>query len=112
MAVPSNANLHYTMPSDQYKTALRWWLGIPLNTPPETGGGIKCPGCTAAVDVCCRRNNFVTRHMAVQDTLALLLQEGSQGVTKEVQITIAGTTLRPRTSSWLTGLRDGTQQWP
>ena len=33
--------------------------------------------------------------MAVQDTLALLFQEGGQGVTKEVQIPIAGTTLRP-----------------
>jgi hypothetical protein len=101
MAVPPNANLHYTMPSDQYKTALRWWLGVPLNAPPDGGGGITCPGCTAPVDafgdhlLCCRRNNFVTRHMAVQDTLALLLQEGGQGVTKEVQIPISGSALRP-----------------
>ena len=80
MAVPPNANLHFTLPSD--KTALRWWLGIPLNAPPDAGEVMKCPGCTTDIDVfgdhllCCRRNNFFTRHMAVQDTLALLLQEG------------------------------------
>ena len=101
MSVPPNIHLHYTMPSDQYKTLLRWWLGVPLNVPPDPGGHIKCPGCQAEIDVfgdhllCCRRNNFITRHMAVQDTLAILLQEGGQGVTKEVPIPLAGTALRP-----------------
>ena len=33
--------------------------------------------------------------MAVQDTLAGLLQEGGQGVTKEVPIPLAGTAMRP-----------------
>jgi hypothetical protein len=33
--------------------------------------------------------------MAVQDTLASLLQEGGQGVTKKVQIPSAGSSLRP-----------------
>ena len=45
--------------------------------------------------LCCPRNNFVTRHMAVQDTLASLLQEGGQGVTKEVRIPFAGNAMRP-----------------
>ena len=45
MSVPPNIHLHYTMPSDQYKTLLRWWLGVPLNVPPDPGGHIKCPGC-------------------------------------------------------------------
>ena len=38
MAVPPNSHLHYTMPSDKYKTALRWWLGLPLNRPVDHGG--------------------------------------------------------------------------
>ena len=33
--------------------------------------------------------------MAVQDTLAGLLQEGGQGVTKEAPIPLAGTAMRP-----------------
>ena len=112
MAVPPNANLYYTLPSDQYKTALRWWLGLPLNTPPDPGGTIRCPGCQASVDefgdhlLCCPRNNFITRHMAVQDTLASLLQEGGQGVTKEVRIPHAGNALRPAdllVANWMGG---------
>ena len=38
MAVPPKANLYYTLPSDQYKTALRWWLGLPLNSLPWLPG--------------------------------------------------------------------------
>ena len=44
--------------------------------------------------------------MAVQDTLALLLQEGCQGVPKEVQIPISGSALRPAdllVASWSGG---------
>ena len=112
MAVPPNANLYYTLPSDQYKTALRWWLGLPLNTPPDPGGTIRCPGCQVSVDefgdhlLCCPRNNFITRHMAVQDTLASLLQEGGQGATKEVRIPHAGNALRPAdllVANWMGG---------
>jgi len=105
--------LHYTMPSDKYKMALRWWLGIPLNTPADPGGSITCPGCRSEVDMfgdhllCCRRNNYVSRHMAVQDMLASLLQEGGQGVAKEVQIPLAGASMRPAdllVASWTNGM--------
>ena len=78
-------------------------------------GVMQCPGCQAEVDVhgdhllCCPRNNFVTRQMAVQDTLAGLLQEGGQGVTKEVRIPLAGNSLGRRTSWWETGPEERTQ---
>ena len=53
MAVPPNANLYYTLPSDQYKTALRWWLGLPLNTPADPGGSMRCPGCQTGMEITC-----------------------------------------------------------
>ena len=101
MSVPPNSNLHYTLPSDEYKTGLKWWLGMEIFSPPDPGGQATCPGCQMVMDafgdhlLCCRRNNFVVRHMAVQDALAQLLQEAGQGVTKEVPIPSAGSSLRP-----------------
>ena len=101
MSVPPNSNLHYTMSTDNYTIALRFWLGMEIHTPSGPGGQSKCPGCQMAMDtfgdhlLCCRRNNFVVRHMAVQDTLAQLLQEAGQGVTKEVPIPSAGSAMRP-----------------
>ena len=56
--------------------------------------------------LCCARNNFITRHMAVQDTLASLFQEGGQGVAKEVRIPHAGNALRPAdllVANWMGG---------
>ena len=55
-------------------------------------GDLKCPGCNAAVDVfgdhllCCKRNNFLDRHTALQEDLVVILTEAGQPFTKEVVI--------------------------
>jgi hypothetical protein len=70
MGVIPNTNLFTLIPSDTYRLALRWWLGMPiLEHTPETL--VTCPGCLAPLDVfgdhllCCPRNNFNRRHAAV-----------------------------------------------
>ena len=53
---------------------------------------LACPGCGSTVDLygdhllCCRRNNFIHRHTALQEGLAVLLTESGQSFTKEVAI--------------------------
>ena len=71
--------------------ALQWWLGLPLLTgdPSDT---VLCPGCSAQVDqfgdhlLCCPRNNYSRRHLAVQDALTSILVEAAQPHHREVAI--------------------------
>ena len=101
MSVPPSSKLFYTMPSDQYKLALKWWLGKPILLPPDPGGQYLCPGCREIVDphgdhlLCCRRNNYTKRHGAVQTALFNALLEAGQGCTREERIPIDGETIRP-----------------
>jgi hypothetical protein len=90
MSVAPNAAIRSLIPSSLYRLGLRWWLGCPLME--TVYGDLKCPGCNAAVDVfgdhllCCKRNNFLHRHTALQEGLAVILTEAGQPFTKEVVI--------------------------
>ena len=78
------------IPSSLYRLGLRWWLGCRLIE--AAVGDLKCPGCAGVVDafgdhlMCCKRNNFLNRHTAVQEGLACLMQEAGQSFSKEVMI--------------------------
>lgn len=90
MSVAPNAAIRSLIPSSLYRLGLRWWLGCPLLE--AVDGDLKCPGCGMTVDVfgdhllCCKRNNFLHRHTALQEGLAVLLTESGQSFTKEVAI--------------------------
>ena len=90
MSVAPNAAIRSLIPSSLYRLGLRWWLGCPLMEAAD--GDLKCPGCSAVVDVfgdhllCCRRNNFLHRHTALQEGLAVILTEAGQPFTKEAVI--------------------------
>ena len=89
------------IPSDQYRLGLRWWLGKPLISLGGSADELKCPGCQESLDpfgdhlLCCKRNNFQKRHMAVQLALAEILDESGQSYSLEEQIPGAETSLRP-----------------
>jgi hypothetical protein len=99
MSVPPNNALHFSFPSDSYRLGLKWWLGVSLfgETDPAA-----CPGCSAEVDLfgdhllCCPRNDFQKRHVAVQEVLADLLQAAGQPFTREVVVpSMDASELRP-----------------
>ena len=90
MSVPPSASLRSIIPTSLYRLGLRWWLGCPLIEAEE--GSLSCPGCGAQVDkwgdhlMCCKRNNFLQRHTALQEGVAVLLTEAGQPFTKEAPI--------------------------
>lgn len=102
MSVPPNAALHTIIYPDDYRLALKWWLGLPLLELPQSA---RCPGCNQILDVfgdhllCCRRNNYTKRHQAVQEALVSCLVECGQGAEKERALPTdcqpAGRQLRP-----------------
>ena len=69
MSVPRSPGLHTMIPADEYRLAVKWWLGLRLIADPHAQ---RCPGCQHRVDMfgdhllCCQRNNFTKRHAAVQ----------------------------------------------
>ena len=86
MCVPPSKPLHTVIPSDEYRLAMKWWLGIPLI---EDKRGLRCPGCHQIVDrygdhlLCCLRNNHSRKHAAVQEAVVSCLVECGQAVRKE-----------------------------
>ena len=112
MAVTPSVPLHTNIPSDTYRMALKWWLGVPIiehdpQNPPT------CPGCRASVDphgdhfLCCPRNNYTRRHQAMQEALAGVLSEAGQPFEREVVIpNCSDTQLRPADlllKNWMAG---------
>ena len=89
MCVPPSPGLHTTIPADEYRLALKWWLGLPLIEEPHAS---RCPGCQQWIDIfgdhllCCKRNNYTDRHAAVQEALASCLTECGQVVEKEKEL--------------------------
>ena len=91
MSVTPMPSLNSIIPTDSYRLGLRWWLGVAVvqvsPTEPEL-----CPGCGKTVDAFgdhllrCIRLNFSRRHNALQECLAVLLQEAGQGVAREVSL--------------------------
>ena len=91
MSVTPMPSLNSVIPTDSYRLGLKWWLGMTVvhtdSTEPTS-----CPGCGKTVDAFgdhllrCIRLNFSRRHNALQDCLAVLLQEAGQGVAREVQL--------------------------
>ena len=85
-AVPSRAT-RTLIPGTEFRTLLRWWLGVPLLT--EDQAGVPCPRCGAAMDVvghhlvCCKQNNPMRRHMAIQDTIVALSRRAGFTCRKE-----------------------------
>ena len=101
MGITPNANLSSTIPSDTYRLALRWWLGMPILDMTAREPSL-CPGCRAELDaygdhlLCCPRNNYNHRHAAVQESLATILSEAGQPFAREVTIPLtADGQLRP-----------------
>ena len=91
MTVTPCTHLSTTFPTDTYRLGLRWWLGVPvLDLDPHAP--TLCPGCGKTVDeygdhlLRCIRLNFSRRHNALQDCLAVLLQDSGQGVAREVPL--------------------------
>ena len=76
---------------DEYRLALRWHLGLPIL--PQDQEGATCPACGDPADtlgdhlLCCRRNNFYTRHFAVQETFISMAQAGDLSFGREVSLT-------------------------
>ena len=77
-----------TFTTEEYRMGLKWWLGAPLIAQTDA----RCPGCGQQVDpegdhfVCCARNNFATRHDAVQDAIFTVLSSSGQRVAREVAL--------------------------
>ena len=94
MSVTPNSNLTSSLPTDTYKLGLRWLLGVTNLTAPTGEEFIPtlCSGCGKTVDgfgdllLRCIRLNFSRRQNALQDCLALLLQETGQGEAREVPL--------------------------
>ena len=92
MAATPSSVAHTLFAPDAYRVALRWWLGLPLLLEGQQGSQAQCPGFTQLVDchgdhlLCCKRNNFSKRHLAVQDALAAILSDAGQPFHKEVVI--------------------------
>ena len=90
MTVAPSTSLRSTIPTSLYRLGLRWWLGCQLIEAAEEV--LQCPGCSSQVDIwgdhlmCCKRNNFLHRHTALQEGVANLLAEAGQSFTKEVPI--------------------------
>ena len=90
MSVTSNQALRTLFTSDRYRLGLRWWLGV--NLVDRDQGVLTCVGCQSELDsqgnhlLCCPRINYATRHNAVQEALASILQTTGQGFSKEVPI--------------------------
>jgi len=90
MRATPHPQLHTTISTEDYVLSLKWWLGMPIIH--QTKGATRCPGCDAMVDawgdhlVCCPRNNYASRHNAIQEVLFEALSTAGQGVAKEVMI--------------------------
>ena len=91
MSVTPMPSLASVIPTDSYRLGLRWWLGAAVVEVSDTTPAI-CPGCGKPVDqfgdhlLRCIRLNFSRRHNALQECLAVLLQEAGQGVAREVPL--------------------------
>ena len=91
MSVTPMPSLNSIFPTDSYRLGLQWWLGMPIMSTDSTES-LQCPGCGKSVDpfgdhlLRCIRLNFSRRHNALQDCLAVLLQEAGQGVAREVPL--------------------------
>ena len=115
MSVPPSPGLHTIIPADEYRLAVKWWLGLPLLEEPHRS---RCPGCHALVDpfgdhlLTCKRNNYTKRHAAIQEVLVNCLVECGQGVEKEKELPTEaqpsqGARLRPADlylRSWESGM--------
>ena len=78
MAVTPSHGQQTVIPPTQYRSLLRWHLGIPLL--PRSFEGTTCPmGCGASIDVfgdhlvCCRRNKLWERHYGIQEFISRCL---------------------------------------
>jgi hypothetical protein len=86
MRVPPSTALHTIILADEYRLALKWWLGMPLL---DVLSRVRCHGCNQYLDIfgdhflCCKHNNFTKRHQAVQEILAACLVDCGQAVEKE-----------------------------
>ena len=99
MSAPPSEALKTIFPSDSYRLTLQWWLGLAVM---ELEDGRKCPGGQSGVDefgdhlLCCIRNNFSTRHGAMQERLYSVLVEAGQSVERETVVDSPdGRRLRP-----------------
>ena len=85
-AVPSSAT-RTLIPGTEFRTLLRWWLGVPLLAEDQVGA--PCPLCGTAMDVlghhlvCCKQNKPMRRHMAIQDTLVAISRRAGLSCRKE-----------------------------
>ena len=73
----------------EFRTALRWWLGLPLCAPASP---LLCPLCGESADVygdhwlCCSSSLLTRRHNSLRDFLASFLRSHSFPCTTEVTI--------------------------
>ena len=91
MKITPSTTIRSNLSSDQYRLGLKWWLGCKIIHEDDQNPAV-CPGCLSHVDpwgdhlLCCPRDNFSSRHRALQDSLANIIQETGQGYAKEVVI--------------------------
>ena len=87
LVTPPSAALKTRIPGVQWQCLLRWWLGMPII--PSAVVGQPCPQCSQPVDsrgdhaVCCIKNNILRRHMALQESLQLLLLDAGFSCDRE-----------------------------
>ena len=90
-----------TIPGGEYRTLLRWWLGMPLF---HGDSARPCPLCNDAMDpfgdhlVSCRFNSLAERHHDVRKALADCLQ--GAGIACIPKDSLPGSMQRPRDNSF------------
>ena len=98
MSVPPSEALKTIFSPHDYRVALQWWLGLTIM---DLEDGAICPGCKAQLDefgdhlLCCKHNNFCTRHAEIQDCLFDAVLESNQSASKEQRIPGSSEHLRP-----------------
>jgi hypothetical protein len=87
-ATPSKA-LGTLIPTVEFRCLLKWHLGISQVS--EDLANTPCPRCQVPMDVkghhlvCCKNNNRVRRHMAIQDTVVTLARQAGLACRKEAR---------------------------
>ena len=98
MSVPPSEPLKTIFSPHDYRVALQWWLGLTIV---DLEDGACCPGCGERLDefgdhlLCCKRNNYCTRHAAIQDRVFDAVLESGQSAAKEQRIPGSSERLRP-----------------
>jgi hypothetical protein len=111
MSEPPSAPLQSAFSPETYRLALRRWLGVYLIDATEVLTLLS--GCQAEVCrfvdhlLCCPRNNYYTRHSAVQDCLVNYLAEAVEGAEKEKAASVESIVDKLRPADILVRQREG-----